>query len=528
MSLRNKLMTAATGLLLASCASQQAVHDEVNKLKTGPSATPHRSITNFASGLRCMDNMMIDYGIKDISMLVEDLEDQTSKVNAGTKDMLITAVSSMTRRSRAVKLIPFGNDSGNLISFLGAAGSQSAYNVIPQYDIRGSISQLDSSVVRKQAGGSVAASKWGLGASASTAGSILGIDLSVLSTEDLSVLPGVTSSNAVVLFKSGKGGDADATIKKTGISFDFQVAKNEATVQALRNLIELASIELVGRLTKVPYWQCLEIPDDSPEIKQEMEDWFYAMRAHDELVPYVRSQLIARGFYPMAQTNPSEALRSAIIGFQRSEGVSPLGKLDYAFFKHLLTGKPAAGSIVTVAQKPAGQPAPTQAAVFKPTQATPTNTASSSHNIAANPAPSPINLSLATASGKTAFNRGETISLLANADSSGYLFCFYTDADNNTQRFFPNRFQTDNFVSAGDTVKLPGSMPFDITANENGATEYITCFASQQNVYHNLPAAIRTYDFEDLDVRSLEEVRQGFSAASNGTASEAQFAIKTR
>ena len=122
---------------------------------------------------------MIDYGVRDISMLVEDLSDQTGKVNAGTKDMLITAVSDMTRRSRAVKLIPFGNDSGNLISFLGAAGSQTAYNVIPQYDIRGSISQLDSSVVREQVGASLAASKWGLGASASVAGSILGIDLSV-------------------------------------------------------------------------------------------------------------------------------------------------------------------------------------------------------------------------------------------------------------------------------------------------------------------------------------------------------------
>lgn len=526
MGIRKKLFTAATAVMLASCASQQSVHNEVKKLQTGPSATPHKSITNFASGLRCMDNMMIDYGVQDISMLVEDLSDQTGKVNAGTKDMLITAVSAMTRRSRAVKLIPFGNDSGNLISFLGAAGSQSPYNVIPKYDIRGSISQLDSSVVRKQAGGSISASKWGAGVSASTAGSILGIDLSVLRTEDLSVIPGVTSSNAVVLFKSGKGADADATIKKTGISFDFQVAKNEATVQALRNLIELASIELIGRLVKIPYWQCVGIPESSPEIQQEMEDWFYAMRAHNELVPYVRGQLISRGYYPMTISNESAAMSQAIQSYQRSLGVAADGKLNYRFFKQILTGNAAGAQLATKATAP--KPAPTPAPVYA--AGTP----------AAKPAPAPVaapasqavsqsvNLTLRSNSGRELFSPGETVSLVAGTDNSAYLFCFYTDASNNTQRFFPNRFQADNFVSAGSTVQLPGNMPFDITADQNGKTEYVTCFASAQNVYHDLPNVIRTYDFEDLDIRSIEEVRQGFAAASNGQADEAQIAIRTR
>lgn len=518
MKTRRNLIAAAVSFALASCASQQAVHDEVKKLQTGPSATPHKSITNFASGLRCMDNMMIEYGVRDISMLVEDLSDQTGKVNAGTKDMLITAVSDMTRRSRAVKLIPFGNDSGNLISFLGAAGSQSPYNIIPQYDIRGSISQLDSSVVRKQTGGSVSATKWGVGASASTAGSILGIDLSVLSTDDLSVIPGVTSSNAVVLFKSGKGADADATIKKTGISFDFQVAKNEATVQALRNLIELASIELVGRLVKIPYWQCIGIPEDTQEIQNEMEDWFYAMRTHGELLPYVRGQLVARGFYPMSETNQQLAFRQGIQGYQRSIGVNADGELDYGFFKQMLTG--SAGK---AQQAIAATPAPVVQAKYEAPQPAPSTPApSAASNGGA------LDLTLQTRNGRDVYQPGETVTLLASTNSAAYLYCFLTDANNNTQRFFPNRFQNDNFVSAGSPLQLPGNMPFDITASEQGASETITCFASAKNVYHDLPMAVRTYDFEDLEVRSIDDIRNGFASASNGGAVEAQFVIRTR
>lgn len=488
--------------LISACATQQSVHEEVKKLQTGPSATPHKSITNFASGLRCMDNMMIEYGVQDISMLVEDLSDQTGKVNAGTKDMLITAVSDMTRRSRAVKLIPFGNDSGNLISFLGAAGSQTAYNIIPQYDIRGSISQLDSSVVREQVGASLAASKWGLGASASTAGSILGIDLSVLKTQDLSVIPGVTSSNAVVLFKSGVGADTDATIKKTGISFDFQVAKNDATVQALRNLIELASIELVGRLVKIPYWQCIDIPDDTPEIVREMEDWYYAMRAHDELVPYVRSQLIARGHYPMNETDATAAMTQGVKGFQKTAGLPHTGNIDYPTFKALLTGKKAPSAAPPATKQTASASAPADQG-------------------------KDIRLNLQTASGKDRFAPGENLSIIASSTRSAYLFCFYSDADGEIQRFFPNRFANDNFLSAGAQLQLPGNMPFDIYANEEGKAETIACFASAENIYHDLPLELRTYDFEALSIASLDEVRKGFMEASRGQIAEANIRVET-
>ena len=521
-----KLALLAAALLLSSCANQQAVHKEVKKLQTGPSASPHRPITNFSDGLRCMDNKMIEYGVRDVSMLVEDLSDSTGKVNAGTKDMLITAVSAMTRRSRAVKLIPFGNDSGNLISFLGAAGSQSPYNVIPQYDIRGSISQLDSSVVRKQSGASIAASKWGLGASESTAGSILGLDLSVLSTEDLSVLPGVTSSNAVVLFKSGKGADADATIKKTGISFDFQVSKSEATIQALRNLIELASIELIGKLAKIPYWQCLEIPEDSPEIQQEMEDWYYAMRAHGELSPYVRGQLIARGHYPMTLTDQNLALTQAIKNYQQANGMRANGSLDYKLFKAVLTGNAPAEiaapkqAVATTVTTPVATPAATKTieqAVSVPALAPAASTTETT-----------VNLSLSTGSASSLFQPGQTISLLASVDSSAYLYCYFTDENNNTQRFFPNRFNNDNFVTAGSAIQLPGNMPFDIVATSSGKAEYITCFASAKNLYHDLPHKLRTYDFEDLDIRSTDEISAGFNKASDGQVTEQQFAIRTR
>lgn len=509
-----QLSSALMCIAISGCATQQSVHEKIKTMQTGPSATPHKSITNFASGLRCMDNMMIEYGVQDISMLVEDLSDKTGKVSAGTKDMLITAVSDMTRRSRAVKLIPFGNDSGNLIGFLNAAGSQTAYSVVPKYDIRGSISQLDSSVVREQLGGSLTAERWGLGASMSTAGSILGIDLSVLTTSDLSVLPGVTSSNAVALFKSGTGGDADATIKSTGIAFDFQVARSEATVQALRNLIELASIELIGRLLKLPYWQCLDIPEDNEDIQREIEDWYYAMQAHGELLPYVRDQLTARGFYPHDEADPDYAVRLAIGLYEDYMSMPITGEASFEVFNNILTNKAAPEPQIAEAPVPvesSGEPTDPVDAVPGDAQVSATSHVPS--------------LILSTASGRQGFAPGESVSLVATSDHAGYVYCFYEDASNDIQRFFPNRFSADNFIDAQSQIVLPGNMPFDIVADEQGRSERITCFATAKNVFHKLPDMVRSLDFENLPNVSLEDIRAGFTQASSDSFAEATLPV---
>lgn len=506
MKLLRNLTIAAQLLIVAGCASQKQVGEDVSKMMSGPKSKPVKTITNFSDGLRCMDNMMIRYGVSDIVILVEDIEDRTSKVKAGTKDMLISSVSAMTRRSRAVKLVAFGNDSGNLVSFLAQAGSQSPYNVIPQYDIRGSISQLDSDVARRQEDAGIAMDKFGAGPSRSTSGSVLGLDLSVLDTNDMSVLPGVVSSNSVVIFKSGAGTFAEATIKKTGLFYSFSVNRNEGTVQALRNLVELAMIELIGRLVKVPYWECLGVDSESQEVRQEVEDWYYAMQGHNELGSYVQNQLSNRGFF-----TSNGDLRQAVQSYQGSMQVAQTGTIDLALFDMLLTGRKPAAATVPASSAPqtpkvASAPTPKPAA----------------------PAPVKPNLTLSAASASQRFAPGELVALIADVDQSSYLYCYFQDEDSNIQRFFPNRFQQNNFVEGGSRVQLPGEMPFDMVATTSGKDETIACFAAQQNLYHALPADLKSYDFENVKVGSLTELGRAFQKAGSGKVGEARFTIRTR
>jgi hypothetical protein len=500
---------------------------KVNEARKGPEQAPFRSITGFSAGLRCMDNLMFEYGVRDVTMLVEDIVDKTTKVNAGTRDMLISAVSDMTRRSRAIRLVAFGKDATNVISFLQTAQRQGAYQVIPQFDIKGSVSQFDENVVRNQKDFGVGFQPFvNLGASKDASASILGLDLSVLTTDDMAILSGVTSRNSVVIFREGSGADADAAYHKFGVSFSMSLNKSEGQSQALRGLVELAVIELMGKLTKTPYWTCLGAdPAQSEEIRNEVSDWYFAMASSNvEIIAYFQNQLRQRGLYvgPIdGKFNP--AIDEAIANYRAALGLSREAVIDEAFFKAYLA---AQHSKIVVNAKPSVYEAP--APVAKPAQAPAAPALAVAPSAATAPAAVPLKLTMTTANKQTRFARGEIVNLVVSANRDAYVYCYLQDESAAITRFFPNRFTKDPFVPATKPLELPGKMRFQLVMNERGVKETVACFGTPRDVLAQLPDRVVGGDFEPLPVVSLDSIRDEFRTAASGAFAQESFHVQAK
>ncbi len=506
----------AVSLALVGCAAMDVKTDTVKQteeIRKGPESVPRRSITSFSDALRCMDTTLANYGVRDVSVLVEDIVDQTKKVNAGTKDMLITAVSEMTARSRAIRLVAFGLDSSNLITFLQQAESKSAYAVIPEFDIKGSITQLDENLIQKQAdaglgfdsGGSVGL---GFGYAKDAASNILALDLTMLDTSDFSILPGVTSRNAVVIFKEGKGFDADATIRKFGINYNLSLSRSEGQSQALRTLVELATVELFGRLTRTPYWICLGSTGSEPEILREIEDWYHAFATRPpRLTTWFQGQLRLRGYYhgPVDGVDSPE-LAQAAAAYRRALGLPEEGGLDLAFFTAYLNADHA--KVMAAYPPPAPPVAPDSGG--------------------SGPASPALALSVGTPDGQQRFRRGELINLVVQASRDAHVHCYLQDENGAIQRFFPNRFARDALVRAGVPLRLPGEMRFQFIANDRGVRETVACFGAERDLQAQLPGVVVGTDFEDLPVTSLEQVRTAFRRAAGNELAEATFHVDIR
>jgi Domain of unknown function (DUF4384)/Putative peptidoglycan binding domain len=542
---RRLALSLALAAGMAGCSTlevQKQTVKETAAARLGPESAPQRSITGFAPALRCMDNLMIDYGVRDLSMLVEDILDQTKKVNVGTRDMLISAVSDMTRRSRSVRLVAFGKDATNAISFLQSAQRQSAYEVIPQYDIKGSVSQFDENVIRNQKDMGIGFQPFiNLGISRDAASSVMGLDLSVLTTDDLSILPGVTSRNSVVILKSGKGLDGDAAYHKFGVSYSMNLSKSEGNAQALRGLVELAVVELMGKLTKTPYWRCLNgDPASNPDIRQELSDWYFGMAANPmELIGYFQNQLRQRGYYqgPVdGKFNP--AIDEAIAAYRVAVGLSNEAVLDEALFNaylaadHAKTPRPVKAAVYTAPEAaPGAAAAVATAAPAQPAAALPAAPAAAAPVAAAAPsavATRPLALSLSTANNQTRFASGESITLTVRPTQDAHVYCYLQDETAKITRFFPNRFSKDSFVSAARPLTLPGTPRFEITMNNKGVKEEVACFATPRDVMAQLPATVVGVDLEPLAVSSMDQIRTAFAKVSSGTLVQEKFHVQSR
>jgi hypothetical protein len=498
---------------LAALAGCQALEvkkptvEQTAQIRKGPEDRPQRSITGFSQSLRCMDTLMLDYGVRDVTMLAEEIADETKKLNAGTRDMLISAVSDMSRRSRAVRLVAFGKDTMNVISFLASAQNAQAYQAIPLYDIKGSVSQFDENLIKNQKDLGIGISPFiNLGIARDAASSMIALDLSVLATSDMAVMAGVTSRNSVVILKQGKGIDGDAAYHKFGINYSMNLARSEGQSQALRGLVELATVELVGKLTKTPYWSCLGVTDpmSQEETRLEMFDWYHAMAAtRVELIAWFQNQLRRRGFYdgPIdGEFNP--AIDEAIANYRAALGLSREPLLEEKFFYAFLA---ADHTKVKRPDQPARYVPPTPVAV------------------------TPLKLSVTTVpTNPTRLARGEPISLALSLSQDAHIYCYLLDDNAKVMRFFPNRFERDSRVPAAKPLVLPGAQRFQLLVSPKGAAETVSCFATPRDVLDRVPQTLVGTDFEPLPGATMDMVRAAFMQASGGVLAQENVHVQAK
>lgn len=492
---------------LSACATQGALQEV--RTNSNPADRAQRNITNFTPALRCMDDMMFARGTRDVTVMMEEFRDATQRVPVSARDMMTSAMSDMTRRSRGVRLSVFGTDQQNLTQLLQQAQKTNAFGVIPQYNIRGTISQFDDSV--SKTGGSVGISivekLFGVRAGLDTKFSVIGLDAAVVDTSSLTLIPGVSSKNTTVLTsRDASAADGQAKLENPGIGlvFSFNTARSDGPSQAARNMVELATLELVGKLIHAPYWQCLGVPDSDPEIQREMDDWFFSMD-ETERVQFIKENMREKRYYDGAiDGNTDAAFFSALRLYRKALKLPEVGPVDQAFFKTFITTATPRGPLAGTPRKLASA------------NGTLTATATSANPAAPEPAPVADAPAASAVPALTIVQQApvtkgaNALNLSVQVHSPGYLYCYSQDpVTRRIQRIFPNRFGRDPRVEAGRPVQLPGQGRFVL----NPAAE-IACLHAPREIYGDLPPPLRWGDFEDIKASRFEEIRDIFSQAS--------------
>jgi hypothetical protein len=504
-------------LVLSSCAALHPAPSHAYET-VRPQTSPARTITGFSESLRCMDGLFTAYGlgvqgIGKVYVTSQGLLDKTGQISPDVdqREMLISTISKMTARSEAFVFVNYNpRDPEELYKHLSLiARDKSQDFVLPNYEIVAAITELNANVSSASFGLSVTATdafnEGDLGFSKGQEVTVLAVDFNVNHALTRQVLGGVTATNMIALARRSLAGNANAQIKKVGVAFNVALDRNEGVGAALRTLTELSLIEVLGKLAKVPYWQCLSLDQTHPEILAMTSDWFASM-SDTARVTFVQRSLVQQGYsQEIVSGTLTPATREAIARYQAAMGLIPSGQIDLALYRQLIgRDRQAQG---TPMMETGAQLTPTSA----PALAAPA-----------------LRLTLTTPRGTAPiYQINEQLALSVQVSQDAYLYCYYQDGQQRISRVYPNRFQPHAYVRAQQGVTIPDGQHFALVLDTAHVTEAVLCVASVEDVEVWLPHPLRA-ELETLPFKNLEEVTATIRRHNPRNVAEARLSVQVQ
>ena len=491
-----------------------------------PTARPVRSFSSFSDSLMCMDHLFRDAQIPTTLITSKQIPDYSNRVSVATKDMIVTALSQMSRVSNAFRFVDFEVDISrqdtvqNLTTIL--LNSNQVQLQRPALYVSGAVAFVDQNVLGANFDVGTSASRLETGYSSNNSATIIGLELHLGDFRTRTMIPGLDSANEVIVGSAGQGLDLAGRIGKYGWGINVGRDYAQGTGTAMRTLVELAMIELVGKWARVPYWQCLTLEQSHPEFQRQLRDWF------DKGTSAVRSGLIKKSLVSAGYLSETTAvlpinhplLRETLARYQADHGMVVTGVVDFPTYERALR------SYVTLGEK--GQ---LLRVGWNPTHADPAVPSVADGQVTAAPTGAPygspakklsLNLQIENlVADKSTFERGTQIFLSATVSRAAHLYCYLQAADGRVQQLLPNRTYPSTLVSANQTVRIPDWMTpnpgFILDAGEPG-DEVFSCFATAEDVRPNLPPGMQIEGLTLVNgLQGMDSIHAEFEKAATGT-----------
>ncbi|GAD24997.1 hypothetical protein AVS7_04757 [Acidovorax sp. MR-S7] len=487
-----------------------------------PVVRPTRSVSSFSDSLMCMDHMLRAAQVPTTLITSKQVIDYSSRVPVAAKDMIVTALSQMSRVSNAFRYVDYEVDIvrqdtvQNLTTILLNNNLMQLQR--PALYVSGAIAFVDQNVVTNRFDAGTSASRLDTGYSQNRTATVIGLEMHLGDFRTRTLIPGLDSANEVVIGSGSQGLDVAGRIGSYGVNFNVGRDYALGAGGAMRTLIDLATIELVGKWARVPYWQCLTLDQTHPDFQRQMRDWYDESGGVGQ-AQLVQSSLIAQGYLQtgadvLAMDSP--ALRTALAQFQIDNLLVPTGVLDFNTYERAMRHFVALGPDGALQRVGWGPSGPTGSMAEAKAGAAPVRTSSLSLTATA-PPPRVIDMQLENTlppGMEPTFEVGEQIFVSATVSRTSHMYCYFADAGGNVMRLTPNMVTPHSLVAAHQSVRLPDWLvpnPAFIMDASRPGTERVACFASESDAMPRLPAPLQGSALVNIQgYRSIEDVANAF------------------
>lgn len=501
-------LTAITWLSGCATLEQKRIardSDATNEVRitATPKAEPEKTITSFSNSLRCMDTLFVRYGIKGLTVGAQDIPDETEVVLAGAKDMLISSLSTMSIKSKAIKFVALGQDLEDITRFHSLHKGKNFKS--PDFFLRGGITQVDRGVIENQVSGGLALPRsFSISGSKDRIASIIALDMNMGLVTNLQILPGINSSNSIAVVRKGKGADLSGLIKNLGAVFQINFTESEGLHHAVRTLVELGTIEIMGKLTQVPYWECLDIETSSSFVQTQVRDWYKSL-SREELVKFIQAKLSALELYDgPVDGEESAELKSVIALYQSRQGLIADSKPDYMLYYNLIADPTPIraehhhllSKVITTYPEEPLLPFEEE---YEPEEKIVTQNLGLEQKRV-----TPLELTLTTGRGeRPVYRPGESVEVEVKTSTDAYVYCYYQPEAGQIIKVFPNRFTPDSQLKAGSSLTIPSDERFSLEMQQIGNFERILCMSSYEDIEQKMPFELKNKSLQPLSLARL-------------------------
>ncbi len=518
----------AASLLAAGCSTPMDARKDTSfqsyaHTADRPTHRPTRSLSSFSDSLVCMDRLFRDAQIPTTLITSKQIPDFSGRIPVATKDMIVTAISQMSRLSNAFRYVDFEVDIArqdtvqNLTTLL--LNSNQIQLQRPALYVSGAVAFVDQNVINNRFDVGTSASRLETGYSRDKNATIIGMELHLGDFRTRTLIPGLDSANEVIIGTGGQGLDLAGRISDYGWQFNVGRNYTQGSGAAMRTLVELAMIELAGKWARVPYWQCLTLDQTHPGFQRQLRDWY------DEGDANVHQALVKKSLTGSGYLNTQTAqlpinhptVRSALARYQVDHGMVVTGELNFATYERALRNYVMLGEngqFIRVGWSPDSSRPPVPTVFDGQVTAAPVGPA-----LGTETGPLELDLQIENlAADKSVFEQGTQIFLSATVSRNAHLYCYMEQAQGSVMRLLPNPTNSSSQVSANQAVRIPDWMVpnpgFVLDAGSPGE-ESVMCLTTDNDLLAKLPAGLQLPGLRPIaGFVGLQSIRDAYRTAA--------------
>lgn len=272
------MLVLLAALLLASCqAAETNVTKEDIKQVNESQAAPEANITRYDKGLKIFGRMLAAYNADYLRVQSKPISDATAAggVPKNLQQMVISALNKIGKRMQYIDYDPtYVLTQDALAERMNPNQRADILMEAPEVLISGAITEYDKGLVNKansmnlDIGGSMTGNEFeaGIGADSDAGVSRVAIDLQLVDFATQQLVSGVQTSNSITVSQKSQEKEMGFAMFGSGFGLSGSIKQKQGLHAAIRLLVEMSVLELMGEKYKLPYWRCIEGAKPNQEV----------------------------------------------------------------------------------------------------------------------------------------------------------------------------------------------------------------------------------------------------------------------